>query len=91
MDKHEWVPITVPWWVQFTNDVRFDIRCDGCGAERTVQVTLDGVIDFDEPCPNDEDGPWYCPHGEEVATPGGACSRCAQEDATDTDDGLVIW
>jgi hypothetical protein len=40
---------------------------------------------------NDEDGeydgPFYCPHGNEVATPGGACYRCAQEDAYDGDYG----
>lgn len=30
-------------------------------------------------------GPFYCPHGVEVTTPGGACYWCAQEDATDAD------
>ena len=45
----------------------------------------------DDQQPEEYDGPWYCPHGEEVTTPGGACYHCAQEDATDADDGLVIW
>ena len=31
--------------------------------------------------PSDDDGPFYCPHGVEVDTPGGACYRCALEDA----------
>lgn len=35
----------------------------------------------------DIDGPYYCPHGEEVETPGGACYWCAQEDA----DGSDTW
>ena len=34
----------------------------------------------------DEDEVYYCPHGEEVLTPGGARYRCAQEDADDSDD-----
>jgi hypothetical protein len=33
----------------------------------------------------DEDGPFYCPHGNEVLTSGGACYWCAQEDANDED------
>ena len=32
-----------------------------------------------------DDGPFYCPHGVEVLTPGGACYYCAQEDARDDD------
>lgn len=43
--------------------------CLGCGA--SWQETPDGGTD----------GPWYCPHGQAVATPGGACYRCAEEDA----------
>ena len=34
---------------------------------------------------DDSDGPFYCPHGTEVDTPGGACYWCAQEDANDSD------
>lgn len=30
----------------------------------------------------------YCPHGEQVPTSGGACARCAQEDA---DEGDQPW
>lgn len=41
---------------------------------------------FPEPEDVEDEGPWYCPHGEEVITPGGACYWCAQEDATDADD-----
>ena len=33
----------------------------------------------------DDDGPFYCPHGNEVETSGGACYWCAQEDARDED------
>lgn len=46
-----------------------------------------------QPCPccpldvSDEDEPvYFCPHGVEVPTSGGACDRCATEDARD-DDG----
>lgn len=37
---------------------------------------------------DDEDSPWYCPHGEQVEFSGGACYRCAQEDADDSDDWI---
>jgi hypothetical protein len=33
----------------------------------------------------DDDGPFFCPHGVEVETSGGACYWCAQEDARDDD------
>ena len=40
-----------------------------------------------EPEDEDEDEPvYFCPHGVEVPTSGGACDRCATEDARD-DDG----
>lgn len=32
----------------------------------------------------DEDEVYYCPHGEEVPSPGGACYWCYQEDADDS-------
>jgi hypothetical protein len=35
--------------------------------------------------PEDEEETFYCPHGNEVATSGGACYWCAQEDAFDDD------
>jgi len=38
-------------------------------------VTIDG----------DDDTRYYCPHGEEVATPGDDCDRYPQEDAYDGD------
>ena len=31
------------------------------------------------------DGPYFCPHGNEVESSGGACYTCAQEDADDGD------
>lgn len=31
---------------------------------------------------------YYCPHGVEVPTPGGACDRCATEDADDSQEAL---
>ena len=34
----------------------------------------------------EEEPVWYCPHGVEVPTPGGACDRCALEEADDSDD-----
>ena len=41
----------------------------------------DNFLDEDD----ESDGPFYCPHGNEVETPGGACYFCAQEDAYDGD------
>jgi hypothetical protein len=35
--------------------------------------------------PDDEDETYFCPHGNEVETSGGACYWCAQEDAQDDD------
>ena len=36
------------------------------------------------PWPSEDEEPrYYCPHGVEVPTPGGACDRCAAEDADD--------
>ena len=43
----------------------------------------DGEIDDDETEPLH-----YCPHGVEVPTPGGACDRCATEDADDSQGTL---
>lgn len=34
--------------------------------------------------PEDEEPRYFCPHGVEVPTPGGACDRCAQEGGDDT-------
>ena len=32
----------------------------------------------------EEEPRYFCPHETEVPTPGGACDRCATEDADDT-------
>ena len=42
--------------------------------EHALRAALD-----DEPEPV-----YYCPHGVEVPTPGGACERCALEEADDS-------
>ena len=39
----------------------------------------------------DEDEVYYCPHGEEVPSPGGACYRCADEDADDSGFLASSW
>ena len=38
---HTWAPTCVPWWVPFTHDVRFEMKCTRCGAEKVEQVTVD--------------------------------------------------
>lgn len=37
------------------------------------------------PLDDEEEPHWYCPHGVEVDTSGGACNLCADEDAYDGD------
>ena len=50
MSAHQWTPTCIPWWVPYVNRVRFEVRCDECGQERTCDVevedsTLDGTCD----------------------------------------------
>lgn len=56
--------------------------CAGCDLWRVLESGSTLCVDCEE---DSGDGPYYCPHGVEVQTPGGACYRCAQEDADDSD------
>lgn len=54
--------------------VPYDWAAEPTDAELSA---LDAELSED----TDDEPRWFCPHGVEVNTPGGACHRCAQEDA----------
>ena len=50
-ERHEWSPQSVPWWVPMSNLVRFDVRCERCGAESAWTVEIDdATLALDEEC-----------------------------------------